>query len=268
MTLANSESAVDAVPALDIDTVSKSYGPVRALIDVSLEVYPGEVVALLGDNGAGKSTLVKIIAGSVIPDSGIIRVDGKPADIRGPDDARRLGIETVYQNLALCDDLDVSANLFLNRELRTPGFVGRVLGWMDRARMYRETMQILSHLKIDIKNPRQEVARLSGGQRQAIAVGKAVAWGQHIVLMDEPVAALGVKESRQVLALVDRLRGEGVAVLIISHNMEDVMDVCDRAVVLRQGRKVADVRISEATRQDLVHYITTGEALATESSFD
>jgi ABC-type sugar transport system ATPase subunit len=260
MSREKTERGPGGAPALDINEVSKSYGPVRALSGVSLKVHPGEVVALLGDNGAGKSTLVKIIAGSVIPDSGTISVDGKVADVRGPEDARRLGIETVYQNLALCDDLDVSANLFLNRELRAPGFAGKVLGWMDRAKMYRETMQILSHLKIDIKSPRQEVARLSGGQRQAIAVGKAVAWGQHIVLMDEPVAALGVKESRQVLALVDRLRSEGVAVLIISHNMEDVMDVCDRAVVLRQGRKVADVEIKSATRQDLVHYITTGEA--------
>jgi len=251
--------AAGGAPALAVASLSKSYGAVRALSDVSMQVYAGEVVALLGDNGAGKSTLVKIIAGSVMPDTGTVSVDGAIAEIRGPDDSRRLGIETVYQNLALCDELDVSANLFLNREIRTSGILGRVFGWMDRRVMHRETLQILSHLKIDIKDPRQEVARLSGGQRQAIAVGKAVAWGQHIVLMDEPVAALGVKESRQVLALVERLRDQGVAVLIISHNMEDVMDVCDRAVVLRQGHKVADLRIVEATREDLVHYITTGE---------
>ena len=250
-------------PSLEVRSVWKAYGAIQALHDVSLSVAAGEVVGLLGDNGAGKSTLVKIISGSIELDQGSILIDGKIAGIHSPEHARNLGIETIHQDLALCDDLDVSANLFLNREIVGQGIVARATGWMNRKEMYRETLQILSHLEIDIPNPRQHVERLSGGQRQAIAVGKAVAWGQHIVLMDEPVAALGVKQSRQVLKLVDRLRSEGVAILIVSHNMEDVMGICDRAVVLRQGRKVGDVAISATTQQDLVALITIGEAAST-----
>lgn len=245
---------------LETRDISKSYGAVHALREVSLSLRRGEVLGLLGDNGAGKTTLVNCLSGGLRADSGEIVVDGRTVTIDSPHEARRLGIETVHQDLALVENLDVVSNLFLNREkTRGPGFLSW-LGWLEKRRMYSETEEILERLSIRVPSVRQQVANLSGGQRQSIAVGRAVAWGQHIVLMDEPSAALGVEQSRLVLDLIRRLRESGVAVLLISHNMQQVVDVCDRAIVLRHGGVVGDVPLAEVSARDLVDLIT-GAAL-------
>jgi simple sugar transport system ATP-binding protein len=248
----------DAV--LSVRGIEKSFGGVRALRGVSFDLHPGEVVGLLGDNGAGKSTLVKCIAGTHVPDAGEIRVDGQPVTIAHPDQARALGIETVFQELALIDSLDVASNLFLGRETvrRTRG--ARWCGWLDRRAMERETVETLERLQIRIPSLKAPVASLSGGQRQSIAVGRAVAWGRHIVLLDEPAAALGVEQAAHVLELVERLGEHGVAVVLITHNMQHVLDVCGRVVVLRHGTKVADRPAEGLTGQDLVSLITGATA--------
>jgi simple sugar transport system ATP-binding protein len=244
-------------PVLSVRGIEKSFGGVHALRGVSFDLHRGEIIGLLGDNGAGKSTLVKCIAGTHAPDAGEIIVDGQPVTIHHPDQARALGIETVFQELALVDTLDVSANLFLGRETvrRSP------FGWLDRRRMERETAEILDRLQIRIPSLRAPVGTLSGGQRQSIAVGRAVAWGRHIVLLDEPAAALGVEQAAHVLDLVERLHEHGVAVVLISHNMQHVMEVCSRVVVLRHGEAVADQPTSGLSGRDLVGLITgaTGE---------
>lgn len=242
--------------ALEVDGLSKSFGAVKALRDVSLTLERGDVLGLVGDNGAGKTTLVNCLSGTVSPDAGRICVDGVPVRIDSPKTAHALGIETVYQDLALVETLDVATNLFLNREIKSRWPILRQLGWMDRRRMYRETEETLARLRIRVPSVKQQVEKLSGGQRQSIAVGRAVAWGRHIVLMDEPSAALGVEQSRLVLDLIDRLRHTGVAVLLISHNMQHVLDVCNRAVVLRHGRKVGDISMLGVTARDLVDLIT------------
>jgi simple sugar transport system ATP-binding protein len=244
--------------ALEIRNLTKSYGPVRALTDVSLSVQAGEVLGLLGDNGAGKSTLVKCISGVTAPDSGAILLDGEEVTVPNPHAARDLGIETVYQGLALVPELDVAANLFLNREEVWGRGVLRRVGVLRTRRMREESRGVLESIGARVKSPRQRVMDLSGGQRQAIAIGRSVAWGRRVVLMDEPAAALGVEQARQVLLLARRLAAKGVAVVFISHNMQHVMDACDRAVVLRQGRLVGDVRVPDVTTEDLVHLITTG----------
>lgn len=249
-------------PVLELRGLSKSFGPVQALHQVSLSLHRGEVLGLLGDNGAGKSTLVKCVSGLLKPDSGSILIDGEEAPIDTPQKARAHGIETVYQELALVDTLDVAANLFLNREIVVRPVPFRWFRWLSRRRMYRDAEAILDRLQIRVPSVRQPIERLSGGQRQAVAVGRAVGWGRHIVLMDEPAAALGVQQAQHVLELVGTLRAQGVAVLFISHNMQQVVDICDRAVVLRHGRKVGDVSISEVSPRDLVDLITG----ATETS--
>jgi ABC-type sugar transport system ATPase subunit len=241
--------------ALEVRSLSKSYGGVRALVEVSVELRHGEVLGLLGDNGAGKTTLVNCVSGMIQPDSGEIFVEGKLVAIDSSQTARELGIETVYQDLSLVETLDVSTNLFMNRELVRKEPVLRWLGWLDYGSMRRETIEILGRLHINVPSVDEDVRNLSGGQRQAIAVGRAVAWGRHIVLMDEPAAALGVEQSRQVIELTRRLSGEGVAVLFISHNMQHVLEVCDRAVVLRHGRKVGDVQMEDVTARDLMDLI-------------
>lgn len=244
---------------LEVRELSKSFGGLRALRDVSFSLRRGEVLGLLGDNGAGKSTLVKCIAGTHQPERGQILVDGREVRIANPDEARSLGIETVFQELALVGSLDVVANLFLGREARTGG-PGRLVGWLDRKRMSRETADTLARLEIRIPSLRAPVASLSGGQRQAVAVGRAVAWGRHIVLLDEPAAALGVEQAAHVLELVDRLRENGVAVVLVTHNMQHVLEVCDRVVVLRHGAVVADTGVAGLNGQDLVGLITGAEA--------
>jgi simple sugar transport system ATP-binding protein len=254
-----------AVPTLDptavaielaVRDVVKSYGPVHALRGVSFSVRSGDVLGLIGDNGAGKTTLVKCLSGIIRPDSGEIEIDGSPAAIDSPKAAHRLGIETVHQDLALIDTLDVTANLFLNRERVAGGGPLRSLGWLRNREMHRQAKRILDSLRINIPSVRMPIERLSGGQRQAVAVGRAVAWGQRIVLMDEPSAALGVEQTRLVLELVRTLRERGVIVVFISHNMQQVLEVCTRAVVLRHGAVAADVAVADVTARDLVNFIT------------
>jgi simple sugar transport system ATP-binding protein len=248
--------------ALEVRDVVKTYGAVQALGGVSLSVRAGEVVGLLGDNGAGKSTLVKCISGVTTPDSGTILLDGQPVDVPTPQAARKLGIETVYQGLALVPELDVAANLFLNREEVWGGRILGRLGILRNGRMHEKSEEVLVRIGARVKSPRQRVMDLSGGQRQAIAIGRTVAWGRRVVLMDEPAAALGVEQARQVLRLTRTLADSGVAVVLISHNMQHVIDACDRAVVLRQGKVVGDISVPETTTQDLVHLITVGTRAA------
>lgn len=244
------------VPALEVRDLIKDYGAVRALRGVSFSAYRGQVLGLLGDNGAGKSTTVKIIAGSQAPSSGEIRVHGKTVHFHNPEDAREAGIETVFQDLALVENLDVVGNLFLNREevRKTPPLSW--LGWLDKKQMRTQAADWLGQLQIRIPSMGEEVMNLSGGQRQAVSVARAVAWGRDIVLLDEPAAALGVEQSAGVLRLTEHLASNGVCVILVSHNMQHVLDVCQRVVVLRHGEKVADQDIAGLTAQDLVGLIT------------
>jgi D-xylose transport system ATP-binding protein len=233
--------------------IGKSFGAVRALSNVDFEVYAGEVVGLVGDNGAGKSTLIKTIAGVGPADEGEIFVNGQKVSISSPQVATRLGIETVYQDLALCDNLDVVANLFLGREERS------FLRSLDEIDMEAQTLTVLRTLDVKIPSTRSLVATLSGGQRQSIAVAKSILRKAQVVLLDEPTAALGVAQTRQVLNLIRRLRDQGLAVVVISHNLADVFEVVDRVVVLRLGRKVATFNIKATTPEQVVAAITGAE---------
>lgn len=240
---------------LEVRALSKSFGAVVALADVSFTLEKGEVLGLLGDNGAGKTTLVNCLSGLLTPDAGEVRIHGEPVRLDSPDAARAAGIETVHQDLALVPQMDVAANMFLNREV-TGASPLRALGWLNKRRMYRESREILDRLHVRVPSTRQRIDRLSGGQRQAIAVSRAVEWSRDIVLLDEPTAALGVEQSETILQLITKLSDQGVAVLLISHNMQHVVQTCHRAVVLRHGHKVGDVAIREATPADLVDLIT------------
>ena len=251
---------------LEARGIAKSYGAVRALAGVDLELRRGEVLGLVGDNGAGKSTLVKCLSGVFRPDSGTILVDGKEHGSLTAESARTLGIETVYQNLSLVDTLDVMQNFFLNRELFYDNPLGRSLRWLNRRRMYRVTAEHLQALGLAVE-ARRPVSALSGGQRQMIAVGRAITWGRHIVMLDEPAAALGVRQSMQVLQFVRTMAERGVAVLFISHNMQHVLQVTDRIVVLRHGEKVGDVRTADATAQQIVTLITGSELIVAGQDF-
>lgn len=242
-------------PALRVCHLAKSFGPVRALRDVSFELNQGEVLGLLGDNGAGKSTLVNCLSGVIQPDAGTIEVDGERANFGSPHEAQNRGIEAVHQDLALVGSLDVAGNLFLHREL-TRGWPASAIGWLDKRAMAKQAQEILASLRIDVPSVNEPVDRLSGGQRQAVAVGRAATWGRHIVLMDEPAAALGVEQAQKVLSLIKTLAAANIAVLLISHNMQHVMSVCDRAVVLRHGMKVGDLATGEIVARDLVDLIT------------
>jgi D-xylose transport system ATP-binding protein len=241
-------------PLLEVRGASKSYGAIRALEDVSLQVERGEILALLGDNGAGKSTLVKAIGGVHQLDEGEIRVEGEVATPRSPAEARHLGIETLHQDLALFDNLSALANFFIGRELRRPRWLGRLALLDDRA-MTREWEERLERLQVRIPSAHRDVALMSGGQRQAVAVLRAVAFAGRVVILDEPTAALGVRESRQVLDLVCRLPEHGVAVILISHNLEHVMRVAHRAVVLRQGRLAGEAVPTADNHEALVSMI-------------
>jgi D-xylose transport system ATP-binding protein len=251
MTSALIEGAVRPVgeTVLSLTGVSKRFGAVQALTDVSLQVAAGEVVALVGDNGAGKSTLVKIIAGVYQPDSGTIEVGGQRATIHSPDDAQDLGISTVFQDLALCDNLDVVGNLFLGREVTHRGL-------LDEVTMEKESWRLLRSLSAKIPSVRIPIAALSGGQRQTVAIARSLVGSPKIVMLDEPTAALGVAQTAEVLNLVERLRDQGLGVILISHNMADVQAVADRIVVLRLGRNGAEFRIEDATTETLVAAIT------------
>lgn len=240
-------------PVLELKGVSKRYGAVQALYKVDMSAYEGEVMALVGDNGAGKSTLVKGIAGTHSYDEGEVYFEGQRVHIHTPRDAANLGIEVVYQDLALADNLDVVANMYLGREeIKFP--------WrIDETEMERRTIETLESLSVStLQNVRLPVASLSGGQRQAVAVAKAVMWNSRVVILDEPTAALGVEQTRQVLDLVQRLADQGLAVVIISHNLHDVFEVTDRIGVLRLGQMVAYYRTSDTNQQEIVEAITAG----------
>jgi ABC-type sugar transport system ATPase subunit len=239
-------------PLLSLRGISKSFGPVRALADIDLDVPAGQVTALAGDNGAGKSVLIKTIAGIHAPDQGQILWEGQPVRIHTPKDAAALGIETVYQDLALADNLDIVQNMFLGRErLRR--------GTLDEENMERAARETLTGLKVTtVRSIRQPVASLSGGQRQSVAIAKAVLWNSKLVIMDEPTAALGVAQTRQVLDLVRRLADQGLGVLMVSHNMNDVFEVADRVVVLYLGRVAAVRPVAEVDIQVVVDLMTSG----------
>jgi D-xylose transport system ATP-binding protein len=245
-------------PALRLTGISKAFGAVQALRNVDFEVYPGEVVGLVGDNGAGKSTLIKTIAGVNIPDSGSIYVYGKRVTITKPADATGLGIETVYQDLALCDNLDVVANLYLGREERTT-LVPAIVRPLNEIKMEKRARAVLEQLDVKIPSIRVPVASLSGGQRQSIAVAKTILRNARVVLLDEPTAALGVAQTRQVLQLIRRLRDNGLPVVVISHNLADVFEVVDRVVVLRLGQRVATFDVRNTTPEQVVAAITGAE---------
>jgi len=242
-------------PVLSLKGVSKSFGPVEALSDVDFEVYPGEVVALVGDNGAGKSTLVKTIAGIHPADEGTISFEGREVTITSPPDAVALGIATVYQDLALCDNLDVVENLFLGREETAEGPPG-VVGQLDEVGMEKQTGELLDNLAVTITDLRAEVGTMSGGQRQQVAIARSLLGQPKLVMLDEPTAALGVRQTAQVLELVRRLREQGHGVLVISHNLVDVFEVADRIFVLRLGRKAGDFVAGETNREQVVAAIT------------
>ncbi|HEY2480301.1 MAG TPA: ATP-binding cassette domain-containing protein [Solirubrobacterales bacterium] len=242
-------------PLLELEGISKQFGPVQALDRVDFAVDAGEVVGLVGDNGAGKSTLVKAIAGINSPDSGTIRFEGKEVSIHRPQDAVALGIATVYQDLALCDNLDVVANLFLGREVHASG-VGTVTRQLDEVTMEHQTAELLSNLAVTIPSLRSEVGTLSGGQRQQVAVARSLLGEPKVVMLDEPTAALGVPQTRQVLALIKRLKERGLGVVVISHNLADVFQVADRIFVLRLGRQSGDFRSTDVTEEHVVAAIT------------
>jgi D-xylose transport system ATP-binding protein len=244
---------VSETPLLELRGVHKRFGAVHALRGVDFEVRAGEVMALVGDNGAGKSTLVKCVAGIYPIDEGEILWDGKPVTIHGPKDAGALGIEVVYQDLALCDNLDVVQNMYLGREALSSFWR------LDEAQMEKRSREVLKELAVTtITSVRQAVAGLSGGQRQSVAVAKAVLWNSKLVILDEPTAALGVAQTRQVLDLVKRLAQNGLAVILISHNMSDVFEVANRITVLRLGGTVGVFKTAETTQRDIVEAITAG----------
>ncbi len=240
---------------LDARGISKRYGNVVALDSVNVVVHAGEVVGIVGDNGAGKSTLVRILSGAIQPDHGTIRVDNKPVVLSSPVVARRLGIETVYQELALAPDLTVSENMFLGREIKRHGPLGRI-GWLNRKAMNRAAEAELTKLRIRVSSVRAPCESLSGGQRQAVAVARATTWGTRLVMMDEPTAALGVEQQRRVGELIGDLRSSGTPVVLISHNMPQIHEICDRIVVLFRGRVAAEVATEEVSIQDIVAWIT------------
>ncbi len=249
--------ATDTKPVLQAEGLIKRFGRVTALAGADLDLYPGEVLAVIGDNGAGKSSLIKCIGGAMVPDEGTIRLDGDVQRFRSPTDAQQVGIETVHQSLAVAPALDIAANLFLGREWRKPGVLGSVFRVMDRSRMRERARQALDDLGIGtLQDITQAVETLSGGQRQAVAVARAAAFGSKVVILDEPTAALGVRESRQVLALIEQLRDQGLPVILISHNMPDVFAVADRIHIQRLGRRIAVVTPQTHTMSDAVAIMT------------
>ena len=240
-------------PTLELRDITKSFGSVQALSDVDFEVRSGEVMALVGDNGAGKSTLIKTVAGIHAADHGEILFDGQPVHISSPKDAAKLGIEVVYQDLALCDNLDVVQNMYLGREAHD------ALQRLQEAVMEQKTSETLRSLRVTtIRSIRQSVATLSGGQRQSVAVARAVMWNSKVVILDEPTAALGVAQTEQVLTLVKRLAEQGLGVVLISHNLHDIFEVADRITVLRLGRNAGLYEREKTNQQEVVHAITAG----------
>ena len=247
----------DVQPILQVKDLYKRFGGLVAVDHVSLDIHPGEVVGLLGDNGAGKSTLIKMISGAYKPDGGQILLDGAAVSFATPLEARRRGIETIYQDLALCENLDASANIFLGRErMRHQLGIFRVL---HRSYMLRESSQVLDQLDIRIPELRNPISKLSGGQRQAVSIARAVYWKARLMIMDEPTAALGVPEQLKVLELIRTLRSQAVPVILISHNMQDVFAVADRVIVMRRGSKAGEVRISDTNENEVVGLMVGAE---------
>ncbi|WNM31064.1 ATP-binding cassette domain-containing protein [Streptomyces sp. Li-HN-5-11] len=242
-------------PLLAAYGVAKRFGHVQALQGADFTAYPGEVVALIGDNGAGKSTLVNVLSGVIAPDGGEVRLEGKPVRFAGPSDAQRHGVETVYQDLSLAPDLDAAANLYLGRELLRGGLLGR-LGMLDRPAMRREAVRAFAGLGVELKDVSAPVTTLSGGQRQSVAVARAVAFANKVIFMDEPTAALGVVQRARVLETVRRVADRGICVVLISHNMPEVLSVADRVEVLRLGRRVASFTAAGTTIEELVGAMT------------
>lgn len=248
-------------PILTARGLVKRYGRVTALDHADFDLYPGEILAVIGDNGAGKSSLIKAISGAVRPDEGEIRLDGQVVEFRSPMEAREAGIETVYQNLALSPALSIADNMFLGREIRKQGFMGKYLKLLDRSAMERKAREKLSELGLmTIQNIGQAVETLSGGQRQGVAVARAAAFGSKVVIMDEPTAALGVKESRRVLELILDVRARGLPIVLISHNMPHVFEVADRIHVHRLGRRLCVIDPKDHSMSDAVAYMTGAKA--------
>ena len=244
-------------PILVAKNLSKKYGKVVALDSANLELYPGEVLGVIGDNGAGKSTLIKVLCGAVVPDSGEILLDGKQVNFSSPIEARTLGIETVYQNLALSPALSITDNMFLGREIRQKGFMGKFLRFLDQKAMAEEARKRLSELGLlTIQNINQLVETLSGGQRQGVAVARATSFGTKLVIMDEPTAALGVKESRRVLELIGEVRARGIPIILISHNMPHVFEVADRIHIHRLGTRLCVIDPKKYEMSDAVAFMT------------
>jgi fructose transport system ATP-binding protein len=243
-------------PMLSARGLVKRYGSVTAIDGADFDLYPGEILAVIGDNGAGKSSMIKALSGAVVPDQGQISLDGQPVHFKSPLEARRAGIETVYQDLAVAPALDIATNLFLGREKRRAGPLGSVLRMVDKGGMKREAQQHMADLKIGLRSMSQAVETLSGGQRQGVAVARAAAWARKLVIMDEPTAALGVRESAQVLELIKRVRDNGLPVILISHNMPHVFEVADRIHIHRLGRRVAVVTPQSHTMHEVVGIMT------------
>ena len=249
-------SANSPAPVIEARKLVKRYGHVTALDEADFEVMPGEILAVIGDNGAGKSTLIKALSGALIPDTGQIFVDGKPVHFHNPVDARRHGIETVYQDLAVAPAMTIAENLFLGREVTRGGFLGKLLRLLDKKKMQADASAHMKDLQIGIRSMKQAVETLSGGQRQGVAVARSAAFARHVVIMDEPTAALGVKESNMVLDLIRRVRDKGLPVILISHNMPHVFEVSDRIHIQRLGRRAALVRAREVKMSDAVAIMT------------
>ncbi len=244
-------------PVLSARGLVKTYGPVVAIDGVDIDLYSGEILAIIGDNGAGKSTIIKCLTGAETPDMGTIEVDGKPVVFHRPQDARAAGIETVYQNLSLAPDLDITANMFLAREIRRPGVLGKVFRMLDKAEMRRQAKQNVSDLGIrTVQDISQMVETLSGGQRQAVAIARAVAFGSRVVILDEPTAALGVRETRQVLNVIKGLRDQGLGVILISHDMPNVFEMADRIQIQRLGRPAGIITPTSHTPEEAVAIMT------------
>jgi D-xylose transport system ATP-binding protein len=246
-------------PVLRVRSATKRFGGILALDAVDIDVFASEVLAVLGDNGAGKSTLIKCMSGVYRLDSGQMEIDGEPVHIQSPGDARRLGIETVYQDLALFDNLSPSANFYAGRELAGPGWLPFGMRLLRRRLMNEATRDVLNRLHVDLPDLDAAVGLMSGGQRQAVAVARATAFASRIVILDEPTAALGVREARGVLDLIRRLRDDGKAVIVVSHAMDHVMEIADRAVVMRRGRKVGELVPTAESQQRIVSLIVGGE---------